>query len=98
MVYGLFSKGLNLAHDSITVKVSGQTLDASAYQFEFAEFEEGGDEATIFGGARSAFYLILPWINDANEFMYDEGAVINITYSADIADDSPEEVYSRGCI
>ena len=96
MVYGLFSKGLNLAHDSITVKVGGQTLDASAYQFEFAEFEEGGDEATIFGGARSAFYLTLPWINDANEFIYDEGAVINITYSADIADDSPEEVYSRG--
>ena len=97
-VYGLFSEGLNLDQNSIVVKVGDQTINLDDITFEYANFDEieGGEQSkAVFGGASSAFACVLPWQDSEGGFLYDEDAVITITYSATISQDAPSEVWSR---
>ena len=96
VIYAFFSEGLAVNQESVVVKVANQTLDASQYQSEVVEFEKGSTEASIFGGAGSLLHITLPWTDGTQSFVYNEDAVIAVTYSAAIADDAPSEVFSRG--
>ena len=99
VIYSLFSEGLTANQESIVIKVDGQTLGADEYRLEVTNFDEmegGAIYSSLFGGAKSAFYLMLNWNNGNGSFYYDEDAAITITYSASIKQDAPGEVYSRG--
>ena len=98
-IYAVFSEGLSVNQDSITIKVDGQTLDSNAYQLEAVNFDEtddGEQMSAAFGGAKSVFYVLLNWSDGNGSFSYGENATITLAYSATIAEKAPSEVFSRG--
>ena len=92
-IYGLFSDGLVFDPQSIVVKVGGQVLVQDYYALEY--IDDLGEEGAILGGAKSAFWLQIPWNNSGN-FLYDEDAKITVAYTAKVSEDAPSEVWSRG--
>ena len=94
MIYGLLSDGLSANQSSVVVKVDGEVLSSSTYELAYDELTP--EQAAQFGyDFVAAIAVIIPWSANGT-FLYNDGAIIELSYQATIEDNAPSEVFSRG--
>ena len=83
------STGLIVDQDSLQISVNGQVLPAEQFRLEYSDGSIGIEGI----GAMLSFGASLL---DGDTFKYPDGAVLELTFTATVDDDAPDEVFSRG--